>query len=75
MAVSEGYGGPRWNSCGTPQFNINNSININKNFSVLEIGFNQITEAVGRRSSGKKGVLKNFAKFTGKSPCQSLFFN
>ena len=24
---------------------------------------------------GKKGVLKNFAKFTGKHLCQSLFFN
>ena len=23
----------------------------------------------------KKVVLKNFAKFTGKHPCQSLFFN
>ena len=23
----------------------------------------------------KKGVLKNFAKFTGKHPSQSLFFN
>ena len=23
----------------------------------------------------KKGVLKNFAKFAGKCPCQSLFFN
>ena len=23
----------------------------------------------------KKGVLRNFAKFTGKPPCQSLFFN
>ena len=23
----------------------------------------------------KKGVLKNFAKFTGKQLCQSLFFN
>ena len=23
----------------------------------------------------KKGVLKNFAKFTRKLPCQSLFFN
>ena len=22
----------------------------------------------------KKGVLRNFAKFTGKNPCQSLFF-
>ena len=28
-----------------------------------------------RRSSIKKGVLKNFAKFTGKHPCQSSFFN
>ena len=25
--------------------------------------------------SMKKGVLKNFAKFTGKHLCQSLFFN
>ena len=25
--------------------------------------------------SVKKGVLKNFAKFTGKHQCQSLFFN
>ena len=23
----------------------------------------------------KKGVIKNFAKFTGKHMCQSLFFN
>ena len=28
-----------------------------------------------RRCSLKKGVLKNFAKFTGKHLCQSLFFN
>ena len=27
------------------------------------------------RSSVKKGVLKNFAKFTGKYLCQSLSFN
>ena len=27
------------------------------------------------RCSVKKGVLKNFAKFTGKHLCQSLFFN
>ena len=26
-------------------------------------------------SSVKKDVLRNFAKFTGKHPCQSLFFN
>ena len=28
-----------------------------------------------RRCSAKKSVLKNFAKFTGKHLCQSLFFN
>ena len=38
------------------------------------------TEALGCRSSRqevfcKKGVLRNFAKFTGKHLCQSLFFN
>ena len=27
------------------------------------------------RRSVKKGVLRNFAKFTGKDLCQSLFFN
>ena len=27
------------------------------------------------RCSSKNGVLKNFAKFTGKHMCQSLFFN
>ena len=28
-----------------------------------------------RRCSMKKGFLRNFAKFTGKHLCQSLFFN
>ena len=28
-----------------------------------------------RRSSVRKGVLRNFAKLTGKHLCQSLFFN
>ena len=28
-----------------------------------------------RRCSKEKGVLKNFAKFTGKNLCQRLFFN
>ena len=32
-------------------------------------------EAVARRCSVKKGVLRNFKKFTGKHRCQSLFFN
>ena len=33
------------------------------------------TEAVSQRCSVRKGVLRNFAKFTGKHLCQSLFFN
>ena len=33
------------------------------------------SEAVARRCSIKKDVLRNFAKFTGKYLCQSLFFN
>ena len=32
-------------------------------------------EAVVRKCSINKGVLKNFTKFTGKLPCQSLSFN
>ena len=35
----------------------------------------QLTEIVVQRCSVKKGVLKNFAKFTGKHLCESLFFN
>ena len=34
-----------------------------------------LSEAVVRRYSVKKGVLRNFTKFTGKHLCQSLFFN
>ena len=33
------------------------------------------SEAVAQRCSVKKGVLKNFSKFTGKHMCQSPFFN
>ena len=35
----------------------------------------QYAEAVVRRCSVKKGVLRDFAKFTGKHLSQSLFFN
>ena len=31
-------------------------------------------EAVARRCFVKKGVFRNFAKFTGKHPPQSVFF-
>ena len=34
-----------------------------------------IKEAVARRCVCRKGVLRNFPKFTGKRLCQSLFFN
>ena len=34
-----------------------------------------MTEAATRGVLLKKGVLRNFAKFTGKHLCQSLFFN
>ena len=32
-------------------------------------------KAVVQRCSVRKGVLRNFTKFTGKYLCQSLFFN
>ena len=31
--------------------------------------------SIHQRCSVKKGILRNFAKFTGKHLCQSLFFN
>ena len=49
--------------------------------SSSSVGFNYFykrrhhKEAVVRRCSIKKSVLKNFAKFTGKHLCQSLLFN
>ena len=33
------------------------------------------TDVVARRCSVRKGVVRNFAKFTGKHMCQSLFFS
>ena len=36
---------------------------------------NNYSEAVVRRCTVKKGVLRNFANFIGKHRCQSLFFN
>ena len=38
-------------------------------------GFLERCRSSHRRCSVEKGVLKNFAKFTGKHLCQSLFFN
>ena len=51
-------------------------------FSVFGFGrfflelFFPFSEATShQRCSVRKGVLRNFAKFTGKHLCQSLFFN
>ena len=43
-----------------------------KNFSVNLFG---LLEATTGGVFCKKGILRNFAKFTGKHLCQSLFFN
>ena len=40
-------------------------------FSIKEF----LREIVVRNCSCEKGVLNNFAKFTGKQLCQNLFFN
>ena len=40
---------------------------------IIENG--QYAETVAQRCSVKKGVFRNFAKFTGKNLCQSLFFS
>ena len=45
------------------------------NSIVDSIGEYRKSESVFPRCSVKKGVLRNFAKFTGKHLCQSLFFN
>ena len=50
------------------------------NFIVLERELSKKLDLSNHRNSdiqvfGKKGVLKDFAKFTGKHLCQSLFFN
>ena len=36
--------------------------------------YRNLLEAVSQRCSVRKGALRNFAKFTGKQLCQSLFF-
>ena len=42
----------------------------------LHFGYQKLTcEAGTQRCSVRKGILRNFAKLTGKHLCQSLFFN
>ena len=45
------------------------------NSAGVKIIANWIPRSSHRRCSINKGVLRNFAKFTGKHLCQSLFFN
>ena len=42
---------------------------------IMRVIVRRYSEAVAQRCSVKKYFLRNFAKFTGKHLCQSLFFN
>ena len=42
---------------------------------VFAITIQKAIRSSHQRCSVRKGVLRNFAKFTGKHLCQSLFFN
>ena len=45
------------------------------NFNFFYVYDNEETNFRSSRTEVKKGVLRNFAKFTGKHLCQSLFFD
>ena len=47
----------------------------NQTISDQHHGFMDFAEVVVHRCSVRKGVLRNFEKFTGKHLCQSLFLN
>ena len=56
------------------------NLNINEMYLSISISFMkdivlELLRSSHRRCSVKKGVLRKFAKFTGKHLCQSLFFN
>ena len=53
---------------------INRQTNL-KEENILTDTFNLLTRSSHQRCSIKKGVLKNFAKFTGKHLCWRLFFD
>ena len=42
---------------------------------VLQMSYKLLHRSSHQRCSVRKGILRNFAKFTGKHLCQSLFFN
>ena len=48
--------------------------NYTKSWKLLKKG-SSVFRSSHQKCSVKKGVLRNFAKFTGKHLCQSLFFN
>ena len=52
-------------------------VSLNEKLGAYEINNKAISiiRSSHRRCSVKKGVLRNFAKFTGKHLCQSVFFN
>ena len=53
----------------------NPMIQANINHKYKQTYLLHFAEAVAQRCSAKKGVLRNFVKFTRKYLCQSLFFN
>ena len=67
---------PIWIFRHTLIFNICNSLNFSQDDENILCSFKSVSfSEVVWRCSLKKGVLRNFAKFTGKHLCQSLFFN
>ena len=51
---------------------------VSATWKILQMKMNKVSfdsRSSHQRCSIKKGALKNFAKFTGKHLCQSLFFN
>ena len=66
---------------GTSETILDNIDDIVKNkpdFLIIHAGTNDLTNGINLLNLEvfcRKGVLRNFAKFTGKHLCQSLFFN
>ena len=56
-------------------YNLPKSLTIWTQFLLKLYKFSGTTISSHRRCSVSKGVLRNFAKFTGKHLCQSLIFN
>ena len=61
------------NTFFTEHFRTTTSILLNNHYFIANAKFTQWSEAAIQICSAKKGVLRNFAKFTEKYLCQSLF--